>query len=228
MDAVSPALALCIAALQAGAIETHARDLAVVCPETLAKAEDPTALVALAIARYHAGMFLEATKEGKLRAFAAAGGFAERATKQAPKRAEPWFWLGAARVLAAQEDGALAQLGALEGVREAMTKSLELDAAYLDAGALRVRGRILFKAPGWPLSIGDDAAARKDLEKAVALAPEARRNLIFLAELVAEEDGCAKAKPWLERAKTATKKLNRYEEAENDRLLRAVEDECDG
>jgi len=45
-----------------------------------------------------------------------------------------------------------------------------------------VLGRIYFKAPAWPISVGDKKKSLQHLETAVRLAPENSTNHLYLAE----------------------------------------------
>ena len=76
-------------------------------------------------------------------------------------------------------------LGALKLVRE-MEREF-LTAAALDPGADfagpdRGLGLLYRDAPGWPMSIGNRAQARKFLESAMTFAPDYPENILNLAE----------------------------------------------
>lgn len=88
----------------------------------------------------------------------------------------------------AMDMGQLAQsetLGALKLVRQMESEFLAaagLDAALDFGGPERGLGLLYRDAPGWPLSIGNRARARKNLENAVKLAPDYPENVLNLAE----------------------------------------------
>lgn len=223
-----PGVSACMKALLGDEIERHERDLTQICHPGLADPKTSRApvvgAVVNAIANYHAGMFL-LEGEAKLDAFARARTFAAQAVKAKPDRVEPWFWLGAATACWAKEKGKFSQLGTVEEIRDAFDRAVAIDPAYLHAGALRARGKLYSQAPGWPLSVGDEAKGRKDLEQAVKL-HETRRNLIYLAEHFADREDCATMKKLLARAAAKPRILSKYEEAHDDSLVKTLETTC--
>lgn len=88
----------------------------------------------------------------------------------------------------AMDMGQLAQsetLGALKLVREMEIQfqvAADMDPSADFGGAARGLGLLYRDAPGWPISIGNRARARKFLESAVALAPNYPENVLNLAE----------------------------------------------
>jgi tetratricopeptide (TPR) repeat protein len=84
--------------------------------------------------------------------------------------------------------GQLAQsetLGALKLVREMEHEFLataDMDPGVDFAGAARGLGLLYRDAPGWPMSIGNRAKARKYLESAATLAPNDPENILNLGE----------------------------------------------
>lgn len=89
-------------------------------------------------------------------------------------------------------------LGALRLVEEMVEHfnlALGIDPALEHSGPDRNLGRLHHLAPGWPLSVGDDAKARRHLEAAVKRVPEFPANHLALLDfLVAENDAAAVAK----------------------------------
>ncbi|MBU4232956.1 MAG: TRAP transporter TatT component family protein [Desulfobacterales bacterium] len=69
----------------------------------------------------------------------------------------------------------------LPRILEELQRAVALDAAFDQAGAHRVLGRIYYEAPGWPLSVGDLAKSRQHLPAAVRLAPATSTNHLYLA-----------------------------------------------
>ena len=121
---------------------------------------------------------------------------------RAPKSAAGHYYL-------AMNLGQLARtktLGALKIVDE-----MELEfktAASLDphldhAGPARNLGQLYFQAPGWPASVGSHSQARKQLERAVELAPEFPDNHLTLLEAAVDW----RDKKILQRELTALKNL---------------------
>lgn len=61
-------------------------------------------------------------------------------------------------------------------------KAIEINPAMDNAGPHRYLGLLYRDAPGWPVSIGSKAKARKHLEEAVRIAPDFPDNQLFLVE----------------------------------------------
>jgi tetratricopeptide (TPR) repeat protein len=77
------------------------------------------------------------------------------------------------------------KLGALKIVSQMEAEfqtAVELDAQYDFAGPDRNLGLLYLEAPGWPLSIGNNAKARQHLKKALQLAPDYPENALNLIE----------------------------------------------
>jgi len=108
--------------------------------------------------------------------------YAERLLAQEPNSVAGHYWK-------AMHLSGLADIGTqLQGfkllpqIMEELKRVLAQDEAFEDAGAHRVLGRIYFKAPAWPISVGDKKKSLQHLETAVRLAPENSTNHLYLAE----------------------------------------------
>ena len=97
--------------------------------------------------------------------------YAETLLREEPNRVEGHYWL--AMNLCGQADVGGKFLGRklLPRILEELQRAVALDAAYDQAGAHRVLGRIYYEAPGWPLSVGDMQKSRQHLQAAVRLVP---------------------------------------------------------
>ncbi len=111
--------------------------------------------------------------------------FAEAAIVLFPKRVEGHYFRATSLGLIVKNNPMFsgASLGSMV---ESARRALELDETYSEAGPHRTLGAVLMRAPGRPWGIGDKAAARAHLERAVELFPDQPDNLIFLAESLAE------------------------------------------
>lgn len=76
----------------------------------------------------------------------------------------------------------LGALGIVDEMEQALTRTVQLDPRFDYGGAHRALGLLYSEAPGWPISIGNRAKARANLERAVALAPDFPENRLSLAE----------------------------------------------
>lgn len=70
----------------------------------------------------------------------------------------------------------------VDEMRDHFETARRLDEQFDYAGPDRNLGLLYLQAPGWPVSIGDRARARRHLEKAVALAPDYPENRLNLLE----------------------------------------------
>lgn len=70
----------------------------------------------------------------------------------------------------------------VDEMRDQFEAARRLDEQFDFAGPDRNLGLLYLQAPGWPVSIGDRALARRHLERAVALAPEYPENRLNLLE----------------------------------------------
>ena len=104
-----------------------------------------------------------------------------KAIKLDPKLGPAYYYLAMNLGQWAQTKG----LGALKLVDEmvpAFQKAIELDPTFDFAGPHRSLGLLYRDAPGWPISVGSRAKARRHLEKAVALSPDYPDNRLSLIE----------------------------------------------
>jgi tetratricopeptide (TPR) repeat protein len=108
--------------------------------------------------------------------------YAETLIREAPGRVEGHYWLAMNLCGQADVGGKLLGHRLLPRILEELERSITLDAAYDQAGAHRVLGRIYYEAPGWPLSVGDLQKSLQNLQAAVRLAPNTSTNHLYLAE----------------------------------------------
>ena len=82
----------------------------------------------------------------------------------------------------------LSALGMVKDMVAAFDKARALDATFSNAGPDRNLGLLYYKAPGWPLSIGNKKKARHHLLRAVELAPDFPPNRLSLLEALEDWD----------------------------------------
>jgi len=87
----------------------------------------------------------------------------------------------------------------LPKIMEELKRVLVLDETYDQAGVHRVLGRIYFKAPSWPISVGDKQKSLQHLETAVRLAPNHSTNHLYLAETLLDQGNKDQARRELEK-----------------------------
>ncbi len=100
---------------------------------------------------------------------------------------------------------------------EELQRAIALDAAYDQAGAHRVLGRIYYEAPGWPLSVGDLEKSRQHLQAAVRLAPDTSTNHLYLAETLFRLKETGRRRQELEQVLKSTRGAVKPQDLEEDR-----------
>jgi tetratricopeptide (TPR) repeat protein len=108
--------------------------------------------------------------------------YANLLIKEQPLRVEGYYWLALNLCGLASVSRAQVGLTLLPRIVELLETSLLINRSYDQAGAHRVLGRIYFKAPCWPLSVGDYQESLRHLALAVKIAPKNSTNHLFYAE----------------------------------------------
>src|SRR5690606_12193032 len=73
-------------------------------------------------------------------------------------------------------------LDAVKRIEEGMTKLIEREVNIANGGPWRALGVLQLRAPGPPVSVGSLRNGKRNLERAVELAPEWPENHLYLAE----------------------------------------------
>jgi tetratricopeptide (TPR) repeat protein len=143
--------------------------------------------------------------------------YAETLIREEPNRVEGHYWL--AMNLCGQADVGSKLLGGklLPRIMEELQRSVALNAAFDQAGAHRVLGRIYYEAPGWPLSVGDMQKSRQHLQAAVSLSPATSTNHLYLAETLSRLNETALARQELAQVLTSTRAAVKPQDLEEDR-----------
>jgi tetratricopeptide (TPR) repeat protein len=143
--------------------------------------------------------------------------YAETLIREEPNRVEGHYWL--ALNLCGQADVGSKLLGnrLLPRILEELQRVVALDAAYDQAGAHRVLGRIYYEAPGWPLSVGDLQKSRQHLQAAVHLSPATSTNHLYLAETLSRLNEAGLARQELEQVLKSTRAAVKPQDLEEDR-----------
>jgi len=143
--------------------------------------------------------------------------YAETLVREEPHRVEGHYWL--ALNLCGQADVGSKFLGRklLPRILEELQGAVALNAAYDQAGAHRVLGRIYYEAPGWPLSVGDLAKSRHHLQAAVRLSPATSTNHLYLAQTLTRLNETGLARQELEQVLKSTRAAVKPQDLEEDR-----------
>ncbi len=131
------------------------------------------------------------------------------------------FWLAVNYGSYGQEKGIMKSLSLIVLIKECAERAIELDGSYFYGGPWRVLGRLYHKAPGFPISIGDNRKAKTCLKKALEFGPKFYLNHLFLAELYISGRKKDKAREHLEWILEA--ELNKNHEIEDEIYKRDAE-----
>lgn len=107
------------------------------------------------------------------------------------------FWLAVNWGSYGNEKGIMKSLSLINPIKEKAEKCIELDETYFYGGPWRVLGRLYHKAPGFPLSIGNNKESLRCFEKAIEFGPKFYLNHLFIAELYISERKKEKAREHL-------------------------------
>ena len=125
---------------------------------------------------------------------------ADRARKMNPSGVEGHYWFGVNLGSWAETNGIMASLFAAGDLLSAAEQAARLNPRYLNAAPLALKARVLHKAPGWPVSVGNRDQAEADLRRALTLGGDRNRTVYkFLAELLIDKGNKAEAKALLQK-----------------------------
>ena len=143
--------------------------------------------------------------------------YAETLIREEPNRVEGHYWLALNLCGQADVGGKLLGRKLLPRILEELQRAVALDAAYDQAGAHRVLGRIYYEAPGWPLSVGDMQKSRQHLQAAVRLSPATSTNHLYLAQTLSRLNEAGLARQELAQVLKSTRGAVKPQDLEEDR-----------
>jgi tetratricopeptide (TPR) repeat protein len=143
--------------------------------------------------------------------------YAETLIREAPNRVQGHYWLALNLCGQAEVGSKLLGRKLLPQIIEALQRAAALDAAYDQAGAHRVLGRIYYEAPGWPLSVGDMQKSRQHLQAAVHLSPATSTNHLYLAQTLVRLNEAGLARQELAQVLKSTRAAVKPQDLEEDR-----------
>ena len=139
-------------------------------------------------AHFYADFFI---KDGELKkkVFAEGKDAALNAVELNSQDPEGHYWLGANYGSWAETNGVLESLNYADDIAAEMTKVIKINPTYKDGTPYAIRAKVYYKAPGWPLSIGDPKKAGEDFEQALKYAAGKNRKVYrFYAEYLIGKD----------------------------------------
>lgn len=120
-----------------------------------------------------------------------------------PDRAEPLIMRAIVLCTHAGLTWSFSALGKIETARDLLLRAIDLDPAALEGSAYVTLGALYYQVPGWPISFGDDALARRYLETALRFFPEAMDANYFYGDFLAGEGELVLAREHLLKAQRA-------------------------
>ncbi len=139
-----------------------------------------------------------ADAEDKLFYYDKGVGYGEQGVEAEEDCLEANFWLSVNYGSYGHEKGIMKSLSLIKPIRDLSEKCLETEESYFYGGPWRVLGRLLNKAPGFPISIGDNKKSTECFEKALEFGPKFYLNHLFIAELYISDRKKDKAREHLE------------------------------
>jgi Tfp pilus assembly protein PilF len=100
----------------------------------------------------------------------------------------------------------------VKAARDTALAAAKLDEKADDAGAYTVLGVLYYKVPGWPIGFGNNRRARENLDRALAIAPDAVDANYFYGDFLIEQGEKAEARGFLEKALKAPARPGREDE----------------
>ena len=144
--------------------------------------------------------------------FAALQERADALVGQHPQAAEPLILKAIILSTYAEAKGSLDALSLVKSARDAALAAAKIDEKADDAGAYTVLGVLYYKVPGWPIGFGNNRRARENLDRALALAPDAIDANYFYGDFLIDQGEKAKARGFLEKALKAPARPGREDE----------------
>jgi tetratricopeptide (TPR) repeat protein len=126
-----------------------------------------------------------------------------------PDRAEPLIWEGIVISSEAKYAGGLSALGLAKDARNLFEKAGRIDYRAVDGAVPTSLGALYYKVPGFPLSFGDNAQARRYLEDGLKISPNGLDANYFYADFLFEVGEYPRAVTVLKHALSAPPDVER-------------------
>ncbi len=160
-------------------------------------------------------------------------GYRELATRAAqvtaryPGEVEAMVWEAIVLSSYAEFQNGLGALGKLKKAKALLLAAEELNATAMSGTIPMVLGVIHYKAPGWPLSFGDQRKAREYLQAALRINPDGIDQNFYYGEFLLQQRDLDNAASYLNKALRAAPRAGREDadlgrRAEIERMLQAI------
>lgn len=122
---------------------------------------------------------------------------------QNPEQAEPLVLEAIVLCTYAGSEGGFGALRKVKQARELLIKAIAINPRAMDGAAYITLGNLYSRLPGWPISYGNNEAARRYLETALFLYPNAPDTNYFYGDFLLRQGEYDKALSYLEKADRA-------------------------
>ncbi len=124
-------------------------------------------------------------------------------TRQYPNSAEPLFWQAVVKATYADHQDAFSALSAIHEARDLLVKAIKINPATMNGSAYVTLGTLYYMVPKWPVSFGDDDAAKQMLEAALKINPDGIDTNYFYGQFLLLHNKLNDAAVYFERASSA-------------------------
>ncbi|MGZ8158922.1 MAG: tetratricopeptide repeat protein [Methylobacter sp.] len=123
--------------------------------------------------------------------------------RQYPSAAEPIFWQAVVKATYADHQDAFSALNAIHEARDLLIKAININPKAMNGSAYVTLGTLYYMVPKWPISFGDDDAAKQMLETALKINPDGIDANYFYGEFLMLHNKPNDALIYFERATAA-------------------------
>lgn len=123
--------------------------------------------------------------------------------RQHPDAAEPLFWQAVVKATYADHQDAFSALNTINEARDLLVKAIKINPETMSGSAYVTLGTLYYMVPKWPVSFGDDDAAKQMLEIALKINPNSIDANYFYGEFLMLHNKPNDAARYFEKATTA-------------------------
>jgi len=146
------------------------------------------------------GMYFASSRQEKIKIYAKAKTAAENAVQISPDGIDGHVWLGITLGNWGRSRGVLKSLKVIPDVVKNMQEVITKAPSRNEAVAYRVMGTLYFRAPGSPLSIGNKEKSLEYFKKAIQLAPNNKKNYLYISQVYYSKKKYAVALDYVKKA----------------------------
>ena len=142
----------------------------------------------------------QSAADDKIRKFDVLAKQSRQLSRQYPKRAEPLIWEAIILCTLAGEKGGLGALDMITQSQALLLTAIELDPKALAGSAQVTLGSLYYLVPGWPISFGDNDAAKTYLQAALKINPEGIDPNYFYGDFLLNQGKYEQAEHYFKKA----------------------------